>query len=213
VLVRSSAVGVTSLAGSRRAAGVTGSNGETLGDEVRVAIQIDGGKIPVKGLAILGVLELEDTVLVGGGGHLDRDTATIGVDLPVLAVGAATGVEGLHGTGVERGAPQINVGIQVVHDLDTSRARGSGASTSACGGGSGSIAGHVGGGHSSSSDSKDAGDKNVGELHLERLKMEVFKRRKSSKREVVIVLTEGPSVQQRNKRMYVSRDTKTKTRE
>jgi len=168
VLVGISTVGVTSLAGSRRAARVTGGDRETRFDEVRVGIEVDGGKIPVKGLTLLGVLELEDAVLAGGGGQLDGDTAAVGVDLPVLAVGAATGAEGLHVTGVLRGAPEVDIGVQVVDDLDAARARRRGAGAGASrGGSSGSIAGHVvGARQGGSSDSKDAGDKNVGEVHL-----------------------------------------------
>jgi len=160
VLVRSSTVGVTSLAGSGRAARVTGGDGETIGNEGRVGVEVDGGKIPVKGLTLLGVLELEDAVLVGGGGHLDGDTTTVGVDLPVLAVGTATGAEGLHVTGAGRSAPDVDISVQVVDDLDAAGAR------RRSGGGIG--AGHVGAGHGGSSGSKDAGDKNVGEVHLEK---------------------------------------------
>lgn len=159
MLVRISTVGVTRLAGGRRAARVTGGDRETRGDEGRVGIEVDGGKIPVKGLTLLGVLELENAVLISGGGHLDGDTAAVRVDLPVLAVGAATGAEGLHVTGAGRSAPDVDIGVQVVDDLDTARARRSGAI----------IAGHVvGTGQGGSSDSKNAGDKNVGEVHLEK---------------------------------------------
>jgi len=170
VLVRISTVGVTSRAGSGRAARVTGGDRETRGNEGRIRVEVDGGKIPVKGLTLLGVLELEDTVLVGGGGHLDGDTAAVGVDLPVLAVGAATGAEGLHVTGARRSAPDVDIGAQVVDDLDAAGARRSGAGAGAgASRGGGSIAGHVVGvGHGGSSDSKDAGDKNVGEVHLEK---------------------------------------------
>lgn len=175
MLVRISTVDVTSLAGSRRAARVTGGDRETSGNEVRVRVEVDGGKIPVKGLTLLGVLELEDAVLAGGGGHLDGDTAAVGVDLPVLAVGAATGAEGLHVTGAGRSAPDVDIGVQVVDDLDAAGARRSGAGAGASRGG-GSIAGHVVGvGHGGSSDSKDAGDKNVGEVHLEKDWNKVFK--------------------------------------
>jgi len=168
VLVRISTVDVTRLAGSGRAARVTRGDRETRGNEGRIRVEVDGGKIPVKGLTLLGVLELEDTVLVGGGGHLDGDTTAVGVDLPVLAVDAATGAEGLHVTGARRSAPDVDIGVQVVDDLDAAGARRSGAGAGATRG-RGSIAGHVVGvGHGGSSDSKDAGDKNVGEVHLEK---------------------------------------------
>jgi len=150
VLVGGGAVGVAGLAGSSGAARVAGNSRETVLDEFRGSVHINRRHVPEQVGVVQGVLELKNTVLALGGGHLDGNTTAVGVDLPLLAVGAASGSEGLHFTRVLGSGPNVNVGAQVIHDLNIA-AR--------------SVAGTVG--KSSGSSSQDAGDDNVGEEHFE----------------------------------------------
>jgi len=151
VLVRVGTVGITGSAGGRLAAGVTGSDGEAVLDEVGRGIHVDGRQVPEEGVGVDGVLELEDTVGVTlGGGKFDGDTTTVGVVLPALAVSTTTAVEGLHAAGVGSGGPEVDIGAHVVDELDTAGA---------------GVTGTVR--QSSSSSSEDAGDEDVGEEHFE----------------------------------------------
>jgi hypothetical protein len=118
LLVSLLAVCVASGAAHGGAARITGLHGEARLDKVRSGVEINGGHIPVDSAAVLGVLELEDAALALSGGHLDGDTATVGVGVPLLAVVAASRADGLHGAGAGVGAPQVHVGVHVVDDLD-----------------------------------------------------------------------------------------------
>jgi len=168
VLVRLRAARVTGFASSSSAAGVARDNREAGSNEFRGRIEVDRGKIPVKGLTLIGVLELENAILAGTGGQLDGDTAAVGVGLPVLAVGAATRVDGLHVSRVLGGGPQVDASVQVVDDLNTSARSGGSAGASAGGCAGGVVASHVGTGHGSSGGSKNARNEDVGEKHLEK---------------------------------------------
>ena len=152
VLVSLGAVGVARLTSSSITAGVAGDSRKTVLDEFRRSVHVDGRKVPEELVRVQSVLELEDAVTFLRGGHLDGDTTTVGVGLPLLAVSAATGGESLHITGLSGGGPEIDVGAQVVHDLNITAARRV-------------VADAVG--KSSGSGSQDAGDDNVGEDHFE----------------------------------------------
>jgi len=167
VLVRLQTVRVTSLAGSSGAAVIVGLDGEAGGNEIRIRVEVDGGQIPVKLVAFESVLELEDAVLALGGGELDRDTTTVGVGLPGLVAGAAVGVNGLHGAGLGGSVPDVDGLVHVVDDLEATA--GGGAGTCAGGSAGGLASDRVGTGHGSGSDSKDAGDEDVGEKHFEKI--------------------------------------------
>jgi hypothetical protein len=116
-----SAGSVARLASGRRAvAGISGGNGETSSSEGRVAAHVDAGKIPVDCGVGQCVLVLQDISLVGGGGDLDRDTATIGVKAPVFGVTLTTGGESDHfGVGCVADGPQVDGLAHVVDDIDT----------------------------------------------------------------------------------------------
>ena len=169
LLVRLQAVRVTGLAGSSGAAVIIGLHGEARLNELRGRVQVDGRQIPVKGAAVKGVLELQDAVLVLGGGELDGDATTVGVGLPGLLAGATVGVDGLHGAGGGGSVPDVDGCVHVVDDLEATAGGGAGTGTCAGGSAGGIAAGHVGSGHGSGSDSKDAGDKDVGEKHFEKI--------------------------------------------
>lgn len=151
VLVGLGAVGVAGLTGSLGAARVAGDSGETVLDEFRRSIHIDGGKIPVELVRVQSVLELENTVTGLSGGHLDRDATAVGVGLPLLAVGTTSRGDSVHVRGLIGGGPEVDVGAQVVHDLNITAGR--------------VVTGTVG--KSSGGGSQDAGDDNVGEDHFE----------------------------------------------
>lgn len=152
VLVGLSAVGVAGLTSSGIAAGVARDSRETVLDEFRGRVHVDGRKVPEKLVGVQSVLELEDAVTGLRGGQLDGDTTTVGVGLPLLAVSTTSRGEGLHITRLSGGGPEVNVGTQVVHDLNiTTVGR---VVTDAVR-------------ESSGSGSQDAGDDNVGEEHFE----------------------------------------------
>jgi len=119
LLVSLRAVSVTSGTGSGSAARVTRCSSEARLDEVGAGVEINGRHVPEQSIAVLGVLELENTGLVLRGRHLDGDTATVGVGVPGFAVVTTAGGESLHAAAFGRGAPQVDVGAHVVDNLDT----------------------------------------------------------------------------------------------
>lgn len=170
VLIGISAVGVTRGAGGGGAARVAWGNGEPRFDELGVRVKVDRGQVPIERAAVLGILELKDTVLVLGTRHLDRNAAAIGVGRPVLAVGAPAGGQGLHVARSGRGSPQVHGRAHVVDNLDAAAtrargrrgagARGSGRAARCCAGVSGLVR------HSGRSGGKESGNEGVGEHHL-----------------------------------------------
>ena len=120
--VSGGAGGVTSLANGLGASGglISGDDREAeVGELVVASLHVDAGHVPEDGVAGLGVLELEDIVLVLVEGQLDRDTAAVGVGAPGLGVDAAAALDGLHGTDVAGHGPGVDVLGEVVGDLDT----------------------------------------------------------------------------------------------
>lgn len=116
-----SAGSVARLASGRRAVvGVIGSNGETSSGEGRVAVHVDARKIPEDSGVREGVLVLQDIRLVWGGGQLDGDTATVGVETPVLGVTLTTGSESYHlDIGGVADRPEVDGLAHVVDNIDT----------------------------------------------------------------------------------------------
>jgi len=129
--VGSGAVLVIGLADGRGAGGRLahgGNNGETVLGELRVGLHVNAGQIPEDGVGgTLGVLELEHIVLVGIGGQLDGDTATVGVGPPGLGVGATVSGQGLHGADGVGHRPGVHILVQVVGDQDGAAGGGAGA--------------------------------------------------------------------------------------
>ena len=89
MLVGLDAVGITRSTGGGGAGLVADSDAESGGDEGRGLEQVDGRHIPVEDVTGLGVLELENVVADLGGGHLDGDTAAVGVGEPGVVEGLA----------------------------------------------------------------------------------------------------------------------------
>lgn len=135
MLVGLDAVGITRSTGGGGAGLVADSDGESGGDEGRGLEQVDGRHIPEEDVTGLGVLELENVVADLGGGHLDGDTAAVGVGEPGVVEGLA-GCEGLHFTGGLGHDPQVDGIGEVVDDGDTA-AGGGGAGAGAGRGDSG----------------------------------------------------------------------------
>lgn len=147
MLVGLRAVLITSITSNSGARGIVGGDGETLLDEQGGLHQVDGGHIPPDGLVLLGVLELQNGGLGGRGGQLDGDTATVGVDLPVLVVGTIL-FDGNHVAGGFGGGPEVDGLAEVVDDVDTGAAGGSGGLNDVGGGaGDNGRRGGPGGGH------------------------------------------------------------------
>lgn len=119
VLVRLLAVGVATLTGDSLAAGIVG-NEETASDEERVEKHVDGRHVPPESRVLVGVLELEDGVGVGGGGgELNGDTTAVGVDFPLVDGQVATSGDGLHLTGLHVGDPDVNLLLELVGNDQT----------------------------------------------------------------------------------------------
>ena len=135
MLVGLGAVSVTSIASDSRAGSIVGGDGETVGDESGGLVQVDGRHVPPDGLVLLGVLELQNGDLVGGGSQLDGDTTAVGVDLPVLVVSTTLSLEGLHVRADVGGGPEVDGLVQVVVDLDTGTTSSSGGGNHIRGGG------------------------------------------------------------------------------
>jgi hypothetical protein len=154
LLVSLRAVCVASSTGSGSAARVTGGSSEPRLDEIGAGVEIDRRHIPEQSISVLSVLELKNAGLILGGGHLDGDTAAVGVGIPVFAVVTTSGGESLHVATFGRGAPEVDVGVHVVDDLNTAagatglKARLSGANA-------------VGVGESGSSGCEEAGKEDV----------------------------------------------------
>lgn len=155
MLVGFNAVGITRSAGSGGAGLITDGDSESSSDESRGLDQVDGGQIPEEDVTGLGVLELQDVVADLGGGHLDGDTAAVGVGEPGVAEGLAGG-DGLHLTGVLGDNPQVDGVLEVVDNGDTA-AGGGGGGGAGRGGGAGINAGASGHGDRDAGHGRDNG--------------------------------------------------------
>jgi hypothetical protein len=153
---------VTRLAGSRRAVTrVVGGNSKAGCSECGVAAHVDARKIPVDGGLDQGVLVLQDVRLVLGGGHLDGDTATVGVEAPILRVTfSARGQSDHIAVGRVTDRPKVDGLVHVIDDADA---------TASAGGGAVSVTGLNGGRNSSGQCAKGGeGSESVGEHHCEK---------------------------------------------
>lgn len=158
-----SALGVTSLAVDRRAVavGLGGLDGEAVLGELGVAAHVDARHVPVDGVAGLGVLELQDVILVGLGRQLDGHAAAVAVLAPRLMVGTTARRKGLHISSTTGDGPRVDSVVQVVDDLD--------AAAAAAAGGAGSVAGLDAVGEGCGEGSKEgSSETELGEHHFER---------------------------------------------
>jgi len=154
---------VASLAVDRGAvgAGLGGLDGEAVLGELGVGAHVDARHVPEDGVARLGVLELQDVVLVGLGGQLDGDTAAIAVLAPRFLVRAAARRKGLHVTSAIGDRPRVDGAFEVVVDGDAA------AATAASVGG-GSVAGLDGVGEGCGEGSEGGhGKSDLGEHHFD----------------------------------------------
>lgn len=113
---------VTSRANGRGASGslIRRNDREAKFRELVVAsLHVDARHVPEDGVTGLGVLELENVVLLGVEGQLDGDATTVGVGAPCLGVGATAASDSLHGADVAGNGPGVDVLGEVVGDLDT----------------------------------------------------------------------------------------------
>lgn len=113
---------VTSCANGRGASGslIRRNDREAEVRELVVAsLHVDARHVPEDGVTGLGVLELENVVLLGVEGQLDGDATTVGVGAPCLGVGATAASDSLHGADVSSNGPGVDVLGEVVGDLDT----------------------------------------------------------------------------------------------
>lgn len=92
--------------------------------ELGVSAHVDARHVPVDGVTALGVLELQDVVLVRLGGQLDGNTAAVAVGLPGLGVGATVRREGLHFSSSIGDGPRVDVEPHVVDNFDAAVAGG-----------------------------------------------------------------------------------------
>lgn len=157
------ALRVASLAVDRGAvvAGLGGLDGETVLDELGVGAHVDARHVPEDGVAGLGVLKLQDVVLVGLGGQLDGDTAAVVIFAPRFLVGAAARRKGLHVTSATGDRPRVDGAFEVVVDADAA------AATAAAVGGGG-VAGLDGVGEGCGEGSERGhGKSDLGEHHFD----------------------------------------------
>ena len=118
------ASGITSRADSRRASRrlIGWLDSESGGGKHTTRAQINTGQIPVDSVTGLGVLELEDVLLPGVEGELNRDATAVRVGAPILRVDATAAAEDQHRADVVGHGPGIDVLLEVIDDRDTTAA-------------------------------------------------------------------------------------------
>lgn len=120
--VSGGASGITSTADGLGASGALARrhDGEAeLGELVVASLHVNARHVPEDGVTGLGVLELEDIVLLGVKGQFDGDATAVGVGAPCLGVDATTASDGLHGANVAGNGPGVDILCEVVGDRDT----------------------------------------------------------------------------------------------
>ena len=116
------AVGIARMAvDSRASLGDMGRlNSEAVLGEHRIIGHVNAAHVPVDGIAVLGVLELEHILLLLGGRELDANTTAVVVGAPAFLVVSTARREGMHVTDSISDRPRVDGRIQVVDDVDAS---------------------------------------------------------------------------------------------